>query len=761
MRRPFLKQGWGMTMRLLMWFSIGFAAACAVGVYLLPWYQVAVAAAIAITLFAAIVLCSVFYEKVRPIAVVTGGMVVALIWLSVFNGVYLKPVKALENQNISLTIYLSEYSEETEYGSSVEGYANIQGKHYHIYAYLNQKVCLGPGDCVTGTFQLRNTTENLQGKTAYRMGSGIYLIAYPRGAMQIAEADRIPFYGIPAYLSRQIHILLEENFDIDVLPFAQALLLGDTSLIDYKTDTALKLSGIRHVVAVSGLHVSILFSLVYTLTGRKRFLSLLIGLPLLFLFAAVAGFTPSITRACIMHALMISAALFEKEYDPPTALAFAVLCILIANPYAITSVSFQLSVGCLVGIFLFSEPIRTWLMDKKRLGRWSGKTKLYFSRISSGIATSLGATIVTTPLCAFYFGTVSLIGILTNLLTLWLVTYVFYGIILSCCMSVVNMGLGKIVATIVGWPIRYILWIAKTLVDFPLSAVYTQSAYIVIWLIGVYCLLAVFIRMKKKRPLLLATCATFLLAIALLASWIEPLTSDVCMSVLNTGQGQCILLQSDGKTYLVDCGGDSDTTSADIAAQTLLSRGISRLDGVILTHFDRDHAGGISYLLERLDADTLYLPACVDEDGYSQELLNYVDGDVILVDYDMRISFGSTNISLFHSEMGMSSNESGLCILFQHEDCDILITGDRTSDGEHELMRQTQLPELDVLIVGHHGSKTSTCQELLDETHPEIAIISVGENRYGHPTEEVLERLITAGCEIYRTDLNGTIVFRR
>jgi competence protein ComEC len=116
---------------------------------------------------------------------------------------------------------------------------------------------------------------------------------------------------------------------------------------------------------------------------------------------------------------------------------------------------------------------------------------------------------------------------------------------------------------------------------------------------------------------------------------------------------------------------------------------------------------------------------------------------------------------MFPSEKAASNNESGICILFQAGECDILITGDRNAAGERELIKHTVLPDIDVLIVGHHGSKTSTCRELLIKAKPEIAIISVGaDNSYGHPTKEVLDRLTNFGCKIFRTDLDGTVIYR-
>lgn len=233
------------------------------------------------------------------------------------------------------------------------------------------------------------------------------------------------------------------------------------------------------------------------------------------------------------------------------------------------------------------------------------------------------------------------------------------------------------------------------------------------------------------------------------------------MTVLDVGQGQCILLQSEGKTFLVDCGGDSGTMAADLAAANLLSQGVYRLDGIILTHYDADHAAGVEALLCRVPADYLYLPECIDEAGYAQTLQHYTGGVVQTVSDDVVITYGNSRITLIPSEFGLTDNESGLCILFQTENYDILITGDRNFSGEMELLSSTQLPDLEVLLVGHHGSRYSTSEALLEATRPDVAIISVSaDNHFGHPTQEVLDRLEQFGCIVYRTDQNGTVVFR-
>lgn len=748
-------------MRKLMWFAIGFALAMLLGTNILPVQFYLAAAGAGALLLAVLLVCMLRFPKIRIAAVAVFACIIGFLWLFGFDMLYLSTARAYDNTEMVVTIVAADYSYETDYGAATEGKVEFDGKIYSVLAYHDKDSLLTPGDTITGNFLFRSTLPGGSQESEYNRSDNIFLTARPRGDLSVSKADTVPLRFYPAYIRHWIIDTIRSAFPADTAAFACALLLGETDGIDYETDTAFKLSGIRHVIAVSGLHVTILFSLVYVVTGRKKWITALLGIPVLFLFAAVAGFSPSITRACIMHSLMVIAMLFEKEYDPLSSLSFAVVCMLCFNPWVVTNVGFQLSVCCLIGIVLFSERIKNYLMDKKRLGRSKGIWKKLAAWFASSVSISLSAVVFTTPLCAYYFGVVSLVGPLTNLLTLWIITFVFYGIMLACLSGLLLPVIGTAAAWIVSWPIRYVLWMSDAMASLPLSAVYTQSVYIVFWLVLLYILLAVFLIAKQKYPVHFTCFATIGLCIALMASWAEPMQDDCRVTVLDVGQGQCILLQSEGKNYLVDCGSYSDSFAADQAAGLLLSQGITRLDGVILTHFDSDHAGGVNNLLTRVSADYLFLPNCPDKDNTSQALYAYTGGRVLTVTEDLVLAFGDAKITMIPSKNAISNNESGLAILFQTGKCDILITGDRSARGERELIEHMKLPKLEVLIVGHHGSKTSTCRELLIKTSPEIAIISVGEdNSYGHPADEVLQRLGQYGCIIYRTDLSGTIIYR-
>ena len=363
---------------------------------------------------------------------------------------------------------------------------------------------------------------------------------------------------------------------------------------------------------------------------------------------------------------------------------------------------------------------------------------------------------ITTPLCAYYFGMVSLVGPLTNLLALWVISFIFYGIMGACLLHLLLPAAAAVFAQWISLPIRYVLFVAKTMADIPLAAVYTVSPYITAWLVFVYILLILFLISKNRKPVTLSCCAALGLCIALLAGWLEPMQDDIRFTVLDVGQGQCLLFQAEGRSFLVDCGGDSDTQSADMAAETLLSQGIPKLDGLILTHLDRDHAGGVVNLLSRLDTDLLVLPPVHSnlEDSTSEH--------TIYASEPLALALGETNIKIYPPTFPGNSNEMCLCILFDTKKCDILVTGDRDGFGERSLLRSADIPDVDILVAGHHGSKHSTCEELLAAVCPEIVCISAGrDNSYGHPAPETLERLQTYGCTVYRTDHLGSFTIRR
>lgn len=746
-------------MRKLLWFTIGFSVAAAVGAYLVSGFWLLILTLCACAAFFGLF---IFKNKVPAlIFVILTGFMVGALYFCGYEHIMLRQAKVYDGVTIPIEVEAADFSFETGYGSGVDGKTTLNGRTYRVRLYFRANYTVEPGDTLRLNARLRYTPSGGLQVSTYHKAEGIFLLAYGEGEPAVVKSDANNMRFFAAYMRRWICNRIMQIFPEDAAPFAKALLLGDDSDISFRDNIAFQRSGIRHIIAVSGLHISILFSVIYYVTARRRRLVLLIGLPVLLLFAAVASFTPSIVRACVMQLLLIISMNIDRQYDPWTSLATACMAMLLANPLVITSVSLQLSAGCMIGIFLFSGRIRDYLSSKlkcKKPKSLLGKTIRWFN---GSVSVSVSALIVTMPLCALYFGMVSAISVVTNLLVLWIISYVFCGIILACLLSIIWLPLGNAMAWIVSWFIRYVLYVARGLSSVPIGAVYTDSPFALLWIAITIILIVIFAVCKKKSSFLLPTIVTTTYILSLAVSWALPRIGDVQVTVLDVGQGQCVLLQSKNDAYMIDCGGSDPKQAASAALNALGAQGIYQLDGLILTHYDEDHCNGVNYLLEAFPVKQLYL-SDTQPDSLTRQQLQRSGVPITWVTENRRVQLPTGVLDFYPALSGTSGNESSMCILFQGENCDILITGDRDISGEHMLLQQAKIPQVEFLIAGHHGAATSTGDELLSCCAGAVVAISVGENNiHMHPNTETLERIKAARCTIRRTDLEGTIIFRR
>ena len=235
------------------------------------------------------------------------------------------------------------------------------------------------------------------------------------------------------------------------------------------------------------------------------------------------------------------------------------------------------------------------------------------------------------------------------------------------------------------------------------------------------------------------------------------------MTVYDVGQGQCVLLRSGDFTALIYCGGDSVDEDGETVARSLLMLGRRSVDVLMLTHYDTDHVCGTAQLLSRIEVGTLLLPAVEDDTDNCERIVQEAISAGVpyrFIAQDTALTFDGGTLRLFAPTDGSAKNTS-LAALLSAQEYDILVTGDMESAQERELLQTHTLPDLEVLVAGHHGSKSSTSEALLSATAPDIVLISVGKNRYGHPNAEVLARIAAIGAVVYRTDRNGDITVLR
>ena len=534
-------------------------------------------------------------------------------------------------------------------------------------------------------------------------------------------------------------------FDEAVAPLAAAVTLGDKKGMDEQLQSALNRSGVMHAAVVSGMHISFLVSVVMILCRGNRRVALCM-VPLLLFYALMAGGTPSAFRAVIMQAALLAGPVLGRESDPPSSLGLALLILLVQNPFAAASVSLQLSFCSVAGIILVTGHLNEAMVRPVRARlRKRGWLLRVWRFVTAQVAVTLGATLFTTPLITLYFGRISIVAPLTNVLVLWAVTF----------LMVAALAIGTLAIFLPGHWIRAVVMAVGS---WPLAALSVQFASFRIWLAAVYLQIPawIFSRHRWKQLGVSLLCLLLLLGAAVGVNACAVARTDLTISALDVGQGASTLFLSGKTAVLVDCGGNGENSAGDTAADRLTAMGRKKLDLLVLTHMDDDHFNGVAQLLYRLDVKQIAAP---DVEGIEElrELAGQEGAELILVTEEQKLSFGKAELTLYPPLGRGTSNEEGLFVLCSAGDFDALITGDADELVERMLVKYCGLPDIELLLAGHHGSKYSTGQPLLDALRPELAVISVGYNSYGHPAEETLARLEASGAKIYRTDEKGTV----
>ena len=365
-------------------------------------------------------------------------------------------------------------------------------------------------------------------------------------------------------------------------------------------------------------------------------------------------------------------------------------------------------------------------------------------------------------MAAHYFNTLSLAGPLVNLLCLWAAGAAFVTWMAAVLASFVWLPLGTLLGLAPRLFIWYILHVAELMAGLPYHAVSFSGPYLRCWLPFAWsiCALALLRGRRRRTCALAAVLAGAALWASVLAEEAYYGRGTLQVLALDVGQGQSILLSSGGQRALVDCGGSAWCDPGQTAADQLASMGCRELDYLVLTHYDQDHINGVTALLERLPVKTLLLPDGEDPGEAENAVLASAKAHGVQIRYiqaETALSLGAAGLTVYPPLGTAGDNERGLAVLCTAGDFDLLITGDMSTATERLLLERYDLPDTEVLVAGHHGSKYSTSNALLEALTPETAIISVGSNSYGHPADETLRRLAESGAAICRTDKQGTI----
>lgn len=738
------EQGTPAVKRPLALFCLAFSAAVFGAVYLLAGWQTLLLGGLLIYLG----LVCLLKRNVLWMLVLLG--LAAGLWLSWCQTASRQLLEWSQvGRTLPLELQVRDFPRSTSYGVSVETEILTEGALHgvSVLLWLPQGQGLRPGDQLTAEVTLSSAEDSDPDWRYYNLSQGIRLSG--RADWAEVRSGEIPWDLRSKIWARQLGQGLERCFSGETAGFLFALTTGNRELLSESLEEQLSATGLSHVVAASGLHVHLLFSVLCLLPVGRRWRGLVL-LPFLLLFAAIAGFTPSICRAALMEGIFLLGPLFDREADGLTSLSLALALLLGQNIYAAASVSLQLSFAAMFGLRVVCPALGRRLRE----GACSG----WKYRILSSLTTTLGANVFTLPLVLRYFGTVSLLSPLSNLVVLWLLPALLPMALLGGLLGWLCPVLGQLLALPVGWLANLVLGLIDALAGIPWSTL-PQGVPFLAWVVLCYAVGVILYFCHGTARQVLSS-VVLLLALLPVAGWAvqtKDSPADFTAVVLDVGQGQCLLLQSEQETAVIDCGG-TGKQAREALEQALHQTGADSIDRLILTHYDQDHTGGVPQLLLDGRVKCLCLPEPVEDDqARAQALRQLAEGmgvTVCTITEETYATVGSTQLTLCPVEDG---EEQGLAVLASRGTFDLLVTGDISQAGEAALMQSVNLPQLEVLIAGHHGSDNATSASLLEETQPQVVIFSVGENGYGHPTQGALDRCQAAGAQLRRTDQNGDI----
>lgn len=634
----------------------------------------------------------------------------------------------------------------------------FSGERGLFYCY-DHELKLQPGDTVSFVAKMASAVESEGQKTNRYIAKDIYVRGYIQEIQKVMPSVLEKMKYAPQYVAEFLNHAIEQYMPERTGVFVQALITGEKTGIYRNPEVLQSLSaaGIMHVVAVSGMHVSLVLALSLFLLGARR--GMFVALPLMWLFALMTGMSPSVMRALFMQSLYILGTVFRREADGITAISVALFTLLMANPFAIASAGLQLSFAAVTGIVLLTPKIIGWFNE--RLNHLSGTRKQVYQFVTTSLATSIGATVFSAPIAAYYFGYITLLSPLTNLLVLWVIPICFAGGFLLALVSAILPIAATAIGICLSLVVECIYGVTSWIGTLPIAAVYLPQNLMAVWFAVSYLLITVtYCKRKHKlyRPLIPVCCSVCML-FSLLLVVKATYAAGTTVGAIDVGQGQCIVMLNNDKTLMVDCGGSFN--AADNATKWLKRRGRASVNTLVLTHFDRDHINGVKQLLWKIPVGNI---VCCKKNLNRQERIALDEIKLAAESTGTEIQYITEPSQFYLDEMrvicyvlSQTGGNRGTMVLARVGTFDLLVTGDVDMQGEYELISMDKLPNGECIVVGHHGSKDSTSTVLLEAFSPEYAIISSGYNRYGHPTQQVLDRLEQKNVIVYRTDQMGSV----
>jgi competence protein ComEC len=572
----------------------------------------------------------------------------------------------------------------------------------------------------------------------------------------------------------------------------KALVLGEQGDIPEEVKQHFVVTGVAHLLAISGDHLGIVaflsFSLFLWVLKRSEWLLLTasvrkwaaaLTIPCILLYTFIAGAGISVVRATLMVIIFFLSILFDRDRNLLHTLALAAFLILVVSPPSLFDVSFQLSFLAVLSI-LYLVPRALARFRRKEMVPSFGKSRrqTIWRYLKLSLLVTAAAMLGTGPFVVYHFNRISPIGFITNL---FIVPYVGFLIVptalLASLFSFFLVPVASVLVGVAGWLTGILLQAVNLFASVPLASLFISTPT-TLEIALFYLLLFLVVHLpgrKKLQVLFLALSTVFILDLAYwhLKDWFR---KDLVITFIDVGHGDSILVEFPrGKRMLIDGGGLRDgrfDIGKNVIAPFLRGRKIGKIDYLVLTHPDPDHVQGLNFIASTFPIGQFWTNG--SETGPESFLLLKKTlgrknvGELALSDDSPPQTINGVRISVFNpppgrwdseqASEGKFHNNQSMVLKVQFKNINLLLTGDIEKEAEHRILRAGHPVKADLLKVPHHGSATSSTAVFLNRVRPVYAIVSASERNAGKlPHPEVLERYRALGTRIFRTDRHGAI----
>ena len=748
-----------------------------------------------------IAICMLIVEKnkniLRIIKLVINKKVTILLLIFIIAGfIHIKFLKydyekiyiSLENVNIVGTIVSSKKEKQyiNEYKIETEKINNIKLKKKFILLTKNKEIEYGNKIKLEGTYIKPSKSRNYRGfdYSNYLKTENIYGTIEQNGKIELIKEKNINYLFINLYkVKNKIIKNINNKFPEETRGVVLGILLGDKSSIEEDVRQNFADSSLSHILAVSGTHISyvvICISVLFKKLKLNKNIRKVLTSLVLFMYLYLVDFSVSATRAVIMSTIVIMQMLFYRKQDTITTIAFSSIIILINNPYSILNIGFLLSYGGTIGIILFVNRIS---IESKE--DFFQRFKSYLKDIC--IVTISAQTIIM-PIIIYYFNTISFTFIISNIIASLIIGPIIMIGLVIIAISFFKIPIISLIIRFYNILIVILVRTADIISKIPMSKIYlkTPTTLEIIFYYSVVFLIALLIYIKKSNSKFIKKTIQidiynlknffinnrnkvliFISIVSLISITSIKIPKELKINFIDVGQGDsCLITTPQNKKVIVDSGGsESYDVGKNVLLPYLLDKRITKIDYIMISHFDTDHCKGFEYVLENIKVKNVIISKQSESSENFKQIMKIIRKkriNLIVVQKGTKIkidNFTTVDILSPQSEsIADNMNDNSIVAKFEAYNFSILFTGDASEKIEKELIKEKINLKSDILKVSHHGSKTGTSEEFLKSVKPKIALIGVGENnKFGHPTKDVIKRLTENKIKIYRTDTDGEI----